>query len=151
MPDIAALAARLQQLEDERSILQTLYQYGHAMDYGPDADFVSCFADDGVWEIRMRRNPQGGFTCKGRSEIEASLALQSSVRVPSLYAKHLLVEPRISISGDTAAAFSYFIRVEPKDDLPTQIVASGRYIDHLRRCDDGHWRFEHRVAEIDDM
>ena len=27
-------------LEDERAILQTLYQYGHSMDYGPDAFYA---------------------------------------------------------------------------------------------------------------
>jgi hypothetical protein len=151
MADTDAFAARLQALEDERSILQTLYQYGHAMDYGPDADFVSCFTADGTWEIRMRRNPDGSFRCQGRAEIEASLGPQASVRVPALYAKHLLVEPRITVAGDSADACSYFLRVEPKDDSPSQIVASGRYIDRLTRCEDGRWRFQHRIAEIDDM
>ena len=149
--DTDALLARLQVLEDERAILQTLYQYGHAMDYGPDADFVDCFTDDGVWEIRMRRIPDGAFTCTGRAEITASLEMQTSVRAPALYAKHLLIEPRIVLDGDAASVDSYFLRIEPRDDGPTQIVASGRYLDRLVRGDDGRWRFTHRIAEIDDM
>jgi hypothetical protein len=149
--DTDALVARLQVLEDERSILQTLYRYGHSMDYGPDADFVDCFTDDGVWDVRMRRIPDGAFTCSGRNEITASLEAQTSVRSPALYAKHLLVEPRITLDGDTASVDSYFVRIEPRDDGPTQIVASGRYLDQLIRCDDGRWRFTHRIAEIDDM
>ena len=36
MTTLESLAVRLQMLEDERAILQTLHQYGHAMDYGPD-------------------------------------------------------------------------------------------------------------------
>jgi ketosteroid isomerase-like protein len=149
--DADALLARLQVLEDERAILQTLYQYGHSMDYGPDADFVDCFTDDGVWEVRMRRIPDGGFTCRGRDQITASLEAQTSVRAPALYAKHLLIEPRIVLDGDTASVESYFARIEPRDDGPTQIVASGRYLDRLVRGDDGRWRFTHRIAEIDDM
>ena len=149
--DTDALLARLQVLEDERAILQTLYQYGHSMDYGPDADFVDCFTEDGVWEIRMRRIPDGAFTCTGRAEITASLEAQTSVRAPALYAKHLLIEPRIVLDGDAASVDSYFVRIEPRDDGPTQIVASGRYLDRLVRGDDGRWRFTHRIAEIDDL
>lgn len=152
MTDVAALAARLRVLEDERAILETLHRYGHAMDYGPDADFLSCFAEDGVWEVRMRRSG-AGFRCSGRSEIAASLEGQASVRAPALYAKHLVVDARISLSleNDRAKVVSYFLRVEPKDDGPTQVVASGRYLDRLVRDTDGAWRIEERIAEIDDL
>ena len=146
-----ALSARLQVLEDERAILQTLYQYGHTMDYGPDADFIDCFTPDGVWDVRMRKVPNGAFTCTGHGEIAASLEGQTSVRAPALYAKHLLIEPRIVLNGDDASVQSYFVRIEPRDAGPTQIVASGRYLDRLIRCDDGRWRITLRIAEIDDM
>ena len=148
--DVNALGARLRILEDERAIVETLHRYGHAMDYGPDAAFVSCFVVDGSWDVRMRRS-RAGFTCRGHAEIAASLAAQTSVRVPALYAKHIIVDPRITLDGDRASVVSYFLRVEPKHDGPTQIVASGRYLDRLVRSDDGSWRFEERIAEIDDM
>lgn len=148
---IAALSARLQLLEDERAILETLYRYGHAMDYGPDSDWLSCFTERGVWDVRMRRNPAGSFCCRGQEELRASLAGQASVRAPALYAKHLLSEPRIDVCGDRATVDSYFLRVEPRDAGPSQIVASGRYRDRMVRCDDGRWRFLERIAEIDDM
>jgi hypothetical protein len=148
--NLSALSARLQILEDERAILQTLHRYGHAMDYGPDSEFVSCFVVDGVWEVKMRRS-KAGFTCRGHGEIAASLAAQTSVRVPALYAKHIVVDPRIALDGDHARVVSYFLRVEPGNDGPTRIVASGRYLDRLVRSHDGAWRFEERIAEIDDM
>jgi hypothetical protein len=147
---MSSIEARLQVLEDEQAILRTLHRYGHAMDYGPDAEFVDCFTDEGVWEVRMRRSG-GGFACRGREEIAASLPPQASVRVPALFAKHLVVDPEIELDGDDASVRSYFLRVEPRDDGPTQVVASGRYLDRLARGADGRWRFVERIAEIDDM
>ena len=144
------LSERLQALEDERAILRTLYQYGHAMDNGPDVDFVDCFTPEGVWDVRMRVS-DGAFQCRGHREIETSLAGQTSMRAPALYAKHLVVDPLIVVTGDEASVQSYFLRVEPRDAAPTQIVASGRYLDQLVRCADGRWRFTERIAEIDDM
>ena len=150
MTDLDHVATRLQKLEDERAILETLHRYGHAMDYGPDRDFLSCFTEDGVWDVKMRRSG-AGFRCSGRAEIAASLEGQGSVRVPALYAKHLVVDARIALDGDRATATSYFLRVEPKDGGGSQIVASGRYLDRLIRDSDGSWRFTERIAEIDDM
>jgi hypothetical protein len=148
--DVNALGARLRILEDERAILQTMHRYGHAMDYGPDTEFVSCFVVDGVWDVRMRRS-KAGFTCRGHDEIAASLAAQVSVRAPALYAKHIVVDPRIALDGNNANVVSYFLRVEPGHDGPTRIVASGRYLDQMERSRDGSWRFVERIAEIDDM
>ena len=102
-------------LEDERAILQTLHQYGHAMDYGPDADFVDCFTREGVWDVQMRSAPAGSFQCCGHGEIEASLAGQTAVRAPALYAKHFVMDPQIVVTGDEASVVSYFLRVEPRD------------------------------------
>jgi hypothetical protein len=146
-----ALSERLQALEDERAILQTLYRYGHSMDYGPDAEFIDCFVPEGIWDVRMRTLSAGSFKCRGHREIEASLAGQSAMRAPALYAKHLVMDPQIVQTGDAASVQSYFLRVEPRDAGPTQIVASGRYLDRMVRCEDGRWRFMERIAEIDDM
>jgi hypothetical protein len=148
--DISTLSARLRVLEDERAILRTLHQYCHAMDYGPDSEFISCFVNDGLWEVRMRRSG-AGFKCRGHIQLAASLAAQMSVRVPALFAKHIVIDPLITLSGDRASVVSYFLRVEPRPDAPTEIVASGRSFDRMVRVEDGIWRFEERIAEIDDM
>jgi hypothetical protein len=145
------LSERLQALEDERAILETLYQYGHSMDYGPDADFIDCFVPAGIWDVRMRNAPDAAFQCRGHTEIATSLSQQTAVRAPALFAKHFVMDPRIAVTRDEASVLSYFLRVEPRADGPSQIVASGRYVDRLVRCDDGRWRFTERIAEIDDM
>src|SRR5262249_27749893 len=129
----------------------TLYQYGYAMDYGPDGDFVDCFTPDGVWDVRKRTAPDTSFQCRGHGEIQRSLDGQPANRVPTVYVKHIVVDARIVVIADSATVESYFLRVEPRDDKPTQIVASGRYLDRMVRCDDARWRFVERVAEIDDL
>jgi ketosteroid isomerase-like protein len=150
MMSVEVLAERIRVLEDERAIIQTLHQYGHAMDYGPDDEFLDCFTTDGLWDVRMRRSG-AGFALRGHAEIKQSLVGQMAVRAPALFAKHIVVDARITLDGDVASVQSYFIRIEPRDDGPTQVVASGRYLDRLVRGDDGRWRFTERIAEIDDM
>ena len=95
--------------------------------------------------------PSTSFQCRGHDEIQTSLNGQPANRVPNVFVKHIVVDPRIVVTGDRATVESYFLRVEPRDAAPTQIVASGRYLDRMVRCDDGRWRFVERVAEIDDL
>ena len=40
------LAARLQRLEDDAAIRETLYAYGSALDYGDRERFLGCFTTD---------------------------------------------------------------------------------------------------------
>src|SRR5262249_35391909 len=43
---------RLDALEAERAILDTLYRYGHTIDYGDEAGWVDCFTTDAVYDVR---------------------------------------------------------------------------------------------------
>ena len=51
---IKSLEERLQRLEDERAILETLYHYGHTIDSCLAAEWADCFVEDGVFETRVR-------------------------------------------------------------------------------------------------
>jgi hypothetical protein len=69
-------------------------------------------------------------------------------RAPERFHKHLLVEPVIAVTGDTATASSYFVRVDDLAGVAT-IYAFGRYLDELVRGVDGRWRFAVRIAEVE--
>jgi SnoaL-like domain len=146
------LAARLRVLEDERAILATLYRYGHALDYGLEADWIDCFAAHGRYELVYRSGGTGTAagtrptSYQGHDELAGFAANHS--RAPERFHKHLLIEPVVTIDGDRASAASYFLRV---DDLDGErvIYAFGRYLDELARGADGRWRFTTRVAEIE--
>jgi hypothetical protein len=139
-----SLTERLERLEAERDVLATLYRYGHSIDYGLEEEWVDCFAQDGVFEVR-REEPPGGRHA-GHGELRAFVKQHS--RAPAHYHKHLLIEPRVEVTGETATVTSYFVRLDRLDGEP--IVRSfGRYRDRLVRCDDRAWRFVERIAEVE--
>ena len=139
---------RLQALEAERDVLTTLYRYGHALDYGAEADWVDCFATAAHYEIRECGT---GATDSVRSydgpeELAAFAA--GHTRAPGRFHKHLVADPLIAVDSDRATAVSYFLRLDHLDGERV-VYAFGRYRDELVRCADGRWRFAVRIAEVE--
>jgi hypothetical protein len=145
-PSIDEIATRLAVLEDERAILQTLYRCGHALDYGRERDWVDCFTEDGVFEVRSR----SGETFVRAEGSEQLLAFAvGHTRPPAAYHKHFVADPVVELDGDLASVDSYFARVDAADEGGlAAIVAMGRYRDRLVRCPDGVWRMSLRLAEM---
>jgi ketosteroid isomerase-like protein len=81
---------------------------------------------------------------RGRAAIAD--AFRAHTHAPGKYHKHLLVEPRVRVDGDRAAVQSMFSRFDSYEAGPG-IRSFGRYLDVLRRCEDGRWRFEERRVE----
>ena len=129
---------RLKSLEDERDILKTLYTYGHALDYGLEAEFLDCFAQDAdlYWATLE--------PIHGRAAIAD--AFRSHTHAPAVYHKHLLIEPRIQVQGDRAVVESMFARLDHNQEGP-RIRSFGRYRDIMERGPDNRWRFKERRAE----
>jgi SnoaL-like domain len=144
--DVQELVRRLAVLEAERAILRTLYRYGHSIDYGLEQEWVDCFAEDGVFDVRRR---VGGASARheGRAALAAFIAQHT--RAPGRYHKHMLVEPAITVNGDQATVQSYFTRLDATRAGRPFIRAFGRYLDRMVKSDDGVWRFKERVAEVE--
>lgn len=133
--------ARLRRLEDEHAILDTLYQYGHSIDYGWREEWLDCWTRDAVL-----RWPHATFS--GHEEI--GRAFDEHSHAPDAYHKHFLVEPRVRVDGDRATVDSYFARINDSPSGPV-LRSFGRYRDVLVRCPDGHWRISERVAERESL
>ncbi len=148
MADLDGLARRLRRLEDERGVLATLHRYGHALDYGAEADWVDCFTSDARYEVRERgHGTAGGVRAYvGRQELAAFAARHT--RAPEHFHKHVVVDPVIAVDGDRATADSYFLRLDHSGGERV-VYAFGRYRDELARGEDGRWRFAVRVAEVE--
>jgi hypothetical protein len=137
---------RLALLEAERSIMHTLHQYTHALDYGHEEELLDCFTDTGVWESRPRATSAGSFPARkfeGRDEIR--VWFQRHTHAPELFHKHLVASPRITIDGDTAQVESYQLRIDEHPDGPF-IRSFGRYDDVFVRCNDSRWRIDRRLV-----
>jgi hypothetical protein len=140
--------ARLEVLEGERGVLATLYRYGHALDYGAEADWLDCFVPTAHYEVR---EPGDGTarrvrTYDGRDELAGFAARHT--RAPERFHKHVVVDPVIAVDGDHATAVSYFMRLDDVDGEHV-VYAFGRYRDELVRGEDGRWRFVRRIAEVE--
>jgi hypothetical protein len=143
----------LQLLLDERAIERTLTAYTHAIDYGREEELVECFTEDGVLEIDSGiANERVGPTDSGSRRIEGRDAIRDfarhHTRPPEAYLKHLRSDPLIEVDGDRARVTSTFLQLDESAAGPV-VTSFGRYHDQLVRCDDGRWRLEHRVAQLE--
>ena len=146
MDQDADLAIRIRAIEDERSILQTLYRYAHAIDYGDDEGYVNCFTSDGVFEVRSRLAEPSSKRIEGSAELRAFIARHS--RAPDAWHKHMVWQPLIDVVGDEATCTSYGLALVEHEGTPV-IKVFGRYRDELVRGDDGSWRFRLRLFEVE--
>jgi SnoaL-like protein len=146
--DVQELVRRLAVLEAERAILRALYRYGHSIDYGLEQEWVDCFTEDGVFDVR-RRVGLASARYEGRAALAAFIAQHT--RAPGRYHKHMLMEPVISVNGDQATVQSYFTRLDATRDGRPFIRAFGRYVDRMVQEVDGAWRFKERIAEVESV
>ena len=145
VPTMEELVKRLKVLEEEKGVLQTLYRYGHSIDYGLEQEWVSLFTRDGVFEIRFRKT---GVNHRNEGQEALAKFIASHTRAPEKYHKHLLIEPIINFRGrNKATVESYFLRVDESEGK-VFILAFGRYHDRMVK-QAGQWRFQERIAEIE--
>jgi hypothetical protein len=147
---------RLAVLEAEREIVRTIYQFGHTIDYGLEEEWVDCFLPDGELDVWYGDRPPNriargtrhakGVLHRGHQQLAAWIA--GHTRPPVRIHKHLYVEPRITLDGDTATSITYMTRLDVVLGQP-EVYAFGRYHDQWQRCDDGRWRLRHRTIEVE--
>jgi hypothetical protein len=155
---LAGALARLERLEAERDILRTLYAYSHHLDLGDDEQWASCFTEDGVIDVHYlpanlptARVAEGtlhstGIRHSGRQQLLAFVAGHD--HPPAHVFKHLFIEPRITVDGDSGSGAAYLVRVDDVRGVP-RMTSFGRYVDRYRRVGPGEWRIAERVVELE--
>ena len=144
--EIEDLKKRLQTLEDEKQIIETLHRYSHTIDYGPPEAWAGVFTEDGVFDV-YRINGRKTHKESGRKELANYL---STKRLPPLlYDKHLVCSPVISIEGNTAKVESYVVLLREMEEGGATVASWGRYHDTLAKQADGKWLIKERLAEME--
>jgi 3-phenylpropionate/cinnamic acid dioxygenase small subunit len=126
----------IQYLLDYVAIRQLNALYNRLADGGDGDAYSQLYTEDAEFNI------VGNQTYCGRKEI-ASAAAATKVTV------HVTTEPEIEIDGDSATQRVRMLSVYRAEDLSrNDFVASGWYVDELKRTEDG-WRYHRRRAELD--
>ena len=134
----AALAARVQKLEDINEIRTLLTDYGRYLDARDLVAYSKLFAKDGEWV--------GGFgSAKGPEAILAFMQKNLGTAPNRANNYHILSNFEIDVKGDTATAWSRWAFIVPAADGKPSLAQGGRYQDTLVR-ENGHWKFQRREA-----
>jgi len=134
----------------EHEILDVLYAYGHALDYGGLETFLACFTEDADYVVTFRIEPARNFSFHGHEELTGYF--NGHTHAPEAWHKHVTTNASITVDGWHATSTSYFLRVDAgAQPAPSQVVASGRYLDELVRDRWGNWRIASRIAEVENL
>lgn len=118
---LAALEARLRQLEDERDIARLMASYGPLVDSGAADEVAALWEPDGVYDIDE-------IHLAGQEQIRAMVrsgAHQGWIRAGCA---HLVGPPHVTVDGDEAVAVCHSLMV---------VYEEGRYV--VRRATANHW------------
>lgn len=150
------LEKRIQRLEDERAIKETITLYGHYIDYGLKEEFADLFTEDATYHVMYRGNtmpnllglPQEkGVGIKGRDKILQYV--KAHTMPPDMWHKHCAWSPVIKFESDKkASSVIYMCRLDEDNEGPYMMLW-GRYIDEFEKCPDGKWRFSRREGQVE--
>jgi len=126
----------VQTLSDIAEIRQLNARYNRLADVGDGEGYAANFTEDAEFDI------VGNRVYRGRTEI-ASAASATQVTV------HVTTEPEIAVEGDMAQQRVRMLSVvRAPDGSRNEFVASGWYVDVLKRTSEG-WRYHRRRVELD--
>ncbi|WP_406385470.1 nuclear transport factor 2 family protein [Streptomyces sp. NBC_01618] len=119
---IAALEARLRQLEDEREIARLMASYGPLVDSGAADEVAALWEPDGVYDIDE-------VYLAGQEQIRAMVRSDAHRSWIRGGCAHVVGPPHVTVDGDEAVAVCHSLMV---------VHEEGRYI--VRRATANHWQ-----------
>ena len=134
--DLAALAARLQRLEDLEAVRACWLDYCNRLDLGDFDALGDVFTPDADLEMDGL-GPRLDGTYRGRRSIVDDFYARTGrpSRSAHLMTGHLSTNMQIELDGDTATTLAYFFEI-----VDDNLVLIGTYQHRLRR-DPDRWRF----------
>ena len=155
---LAALEARVRELEDDRAIRDVLSRYGFTADNCQDEAFVALYTEDGAIRVAANAKAKAAFGVgewieyEGHDGIRTFITHPKGHHSPALYGKSMHLQGNnlvTDVRGDEAVACSYQVAIAVDDD-GTRVLSAGNNQWRLRRVD-GEWRIvERRGAYLGD-
>jgi uncharacterized protein (TIGR02246 family) len=141
--DLAALAKRVQVLEDREEIRALILAYGQAHDHRDYRTYASLFAANGEWVggLGTAKGPDAIFALMDKSIGHNPLPEGSGTF-------HVMTNEQIEIDGDRASATTKWIYITAADDNSPKLTYLGHYDDEFVR-ENGRWRFLRRQSISD--
>ena len=131
--DLAALAARVQRLEDLDAVRATVHDYCNCLDRGDFADLADVFTEDAELELMgLARSFDGTYRTR-RSIIDDFYARTADPSSHRFMTGHITTNLQIDLDGDTATTLGYFF------EIVDGLLLIGIYQHRLRR-DPDRWR-----------
>ncbi len=124
---------------DKLTVTELLYRYAELIDAG---DF------DGVGELLGRGNFMGVAGADRIGALFASTTRRFAGHGNTPRTRHLVLNPIVEVSGDTASARSTFCVVQQTDTVALQPIVVGRYHDAFARDEHG-WHFTERRVDVE--
>jgi ketosteroid isomerase-like protein len=138
--DVAALAARLQRVEDLLEIHQLFVDYGRHLDAGDFDAYAELFAADGEVLLGPMGRAKGPAAIKALMEQALAGTQGSSV--------HVISSPAVELAGDRATSEVMWTVVRRDGDGQPGLGMVGRHRDELVR-EGGRWKFLRRKGLVD--
>ncbi len=141
---VAALEARVRQLEDHLEITQLVAQYGPSVDSGSAEATAELWTDDGSFDA------VGAITMRGQEQISGMVQSQGHQDLITHGCGHVLTVPHVVIDGDEARGRSYALNIRWDPEQQRFWVARlSANTWHWVRTDQG-WKVKERVnANLD--
>lgn len=141
--DVAALAKRVQVLEDREEIRALILAYGQAHDHRDYRMYASLFATNGEWigGLGTGKGPDAIFALMDKSIGHNPLPQGSGTF-------HVMTNDQIRIDGDRASSVTKWIYITAADDNSPKLTYLGHYDDEFVR-ENGRWRFLRRQSISD--
>jgi len=134
---VAALAARVQALDDVLAVHRVLVSYGLAVDAGDAAATAALYSGDCEVDI------DGAVHFRGRQAVH-DMVLGDAHQAILGECAHLMGPYRVEVDGDRAVAVGYAsVYVREDDQIKPWRQAYGRF--ELERRD-GRWQITHRTS-----
>jgi 3-phenylpropionate/cinnamic acid dioxygenase small subunit len=128
-------------------VTNLISRIAHLADEGELQEYVDCFAEDAVWELRSATAAGAQPDRRvGRADIAEGVVTrrEAGMQGPGTHTRHVITTVEVvSETATTAAVISYWQFYVHTAATPT-LAAMGRYDDELRRDEDGTWRLAAR-------